>query len=52
MRIVHSSQLVEVVPVDLATARIDVDVCKLVPAFTLPDPSNNVEYNDDEDCEV
>jgi hypothetical protein len=50
--LVHSSCLVEVLPVDLATARVDIDIGKLVPALTFPQPANNVEDNDNEDGKV
>jgi hypothetical protein len=43
---------VDGVPVDLATARVDVDLRKSLPGRTLPDPADEVEEQHDEDGEV
>jgi hypothetical protein len=43
---------VDDLPVNLAAARVDVDLRKSLPGRTLPDPADEVEEEDDEDGEV
>jgi hypothetical protein len=51
-RLVHSSLLVKVLPINLASTGINVNVSKLDPAFALPEPASNVKHDDDEGCEI
>ena len=49
---VASSLLVEKLPVDLATTRVDVDLGELLPGGTLPEPASKVEGKDDKERKV
>jgi len=49
---VTGSLLVEDLPVDLAAARVDIDLGQLLPGGTLPCPADDVERNDHEEGEV
>lgn len=49
---VASPLLVEKLPINLATTRVDIDFGKFLPGRPLPDPASNVECKDHEEGEV